>query len=135
MPIFEDGIFETDGFLGGAVASTVVQTTDASNEDVLPIPIAVGKTVQVIAYTVARLSTGLKNQSYQLQALFRRNTGGDVTLVGAAVTTMDQHDTAGTTWTAQLVAKTSNQTITLRLNGAASETVNWNAAVFYREIT
>jgi hypothetical protein len=66
-------------------------------------------------------------------ATFRRDAGGNVTIVGAA-TVIDEDDSAGTI-TATMDADTGSQTARIRITGVAATVLDWAVTVIYQTRT
>ena len=104
-----------------------VQTTDATATQVAAIDIDEGQGI-----TVEGRFNGLRDDYTEctggrFYAVFRRPSGGNVTLVGSAV--VDVQDDSSGSPTMTITADTGNQTIDLNCVGEAAKTFNWT--VFY----
>ena len=112
------------------VVEKAKRTTDATPTDVVEIPIAEEKAVQLQARIMARKSDGTILLSNTLSVLAYRNTGGNVTIAGD-ILSIDSHATDGCVYTATVVANTTNQSAAVRCTGAAGATVDWVVNVNY----
>jgi hypothetical protein len=101
-------------------------TTDATVTDLATVAVAEGDVVMVEASVVGRKSDGSALYSGKIIGTFYRNTGGNVTQVGAASLEPEVNESG---WGGiDLVADTVAQTVDLRVTGAAA-TIKWVASL------
>lgn len=105
-------------------------TTNNTATDIVSIPLPAGYQIKITAKVSAIKSDDTVRASWDLGALFYRETGGDVTIEGN-MTENDSHQTAGNVYTAELVANTTTQCAVVRCTGATSNTVAWKVHVDY----
>jgi len=110
-----------------------VQTTDATVTDIATIAVAEDEAFVVEGRIVAIEDDGSESVGGTFMGVFRRDTGGNVTLVGS-VTTDVQHDSGGAP-TFTLAADTTNQTIDIQVTGVAATTMNWVVTYTYHKVT
>ncbi len=104
-----------------------VQTTDGTVTEIANIPVAETDHWTVEALVSGQKSDGSQRGSWKLVASFYRNTAGNVTQNGQ--TSMPFGESSDSAYTADFVADTVNQLISLRVTGKAATTVNWVASV------
>ncbi len=130
MSLFSSGLFGDSGSgLGQRSKDAEKTTTDATATNIVSIPLAEGQTMSIAAQITGRRTTGL-SVGYTISAVFKRNSGGNVTIVGQQLNEAVHYD-AGAAWTGALVADTSNQTVDVRVTGEISVTINWKCRVNY----
>lgn len=105
-----------------------LQTENNTPADLLSIPMAAGENAYIDARINAQLdSDNFTTNQYHLLGYFARGSAGNVAQKGSTTSLFTHEDEA--TWDADLVADTVNQTIDVRVTGAAAADVNWQATV------
>ncbi len=103
-------------------------TTNNTATTVASIPLATEQTAKIYVKAVARNSDGSKNGSFYSTALFYRNTGGDVTIVGTQ-NDINVIKTAGSTIDVTIVANTVTEAVDVKVTGETSQTISWEIKV------
>jgi hypothetical protein len=105
-----------------------VQTTDATPTVAYSIPLGQGRVSFIQAKVIAVQSDFSHAQSLDIQAGFRRASGGNVTKSTPANNRgflISSGDFTGTSPDIDIVANTGNQTIDVQITGKAATTINW----------
>jgi len=105
-----------------------VQTTDATPAVAYSIPLGQGRVSFIQAKVIAIQSDFSHAQSLDIQAGFRRASGGNVTKSTPANNRgflVSSGDFSGTAPDIDIVANTSAQTIDIQITGKAATTINW----------
>lgn len=108
------------------------QTTDATATAPTgaSVDIAEGEVIWVRAIVTGRIADLSAAIGGTVEGVFRRATGGNVTLVGSLTSTQQEDSAASPAFT--LVADTSNQQVDVQVTGVASETWNWQIELEHR---
>ena len=104
-----------------------IETTNATATVILSIPVAVGDAVLIMGSIIGKKSDTTAAIMQQINGGARRQSAGNVTLVGTpAVTgaTMVQEDSGGTP-AVTYVANTTDQALEIKVAGIAAETWSW----------
>ncbi len=115
--------------LADHVQPAAVTTTDATVTDAIAVAMAAGQTMTIRAQITGRNTNGL-SVGYTISATFKRDSGGNVTIVGQQLNEAVHFDD-GAAWTAALVADTATQSVDVRVTGEIGVTINWNIKVNY----
>lgn len=105
-----------------------VQTTDATPTVAYAIPLGQGRVSFIQAKVIAVQSDFSHAQSLDIQAGFRRASGGNVTKSTPANNRgflVSNGDFSGTAPDIDIVANTGAQTIDIRITGKSATTINW----------
>ena len=105
-----------------------VDTSDDSWTTVMQIDLAEGKTMELYAEIFGLKSDKSSRVKFKLEALFYRETGGNVTADGAAV----KSSLGGLAGDVDDVANTSNQTADVKVKGVAATSIAWKAELDIR---
>ena len=124
------GLTAQDKNAGYIKDQAIVATTDATVTDLFSLPLAEDRAVTIEAVVAGLRSTGAAAVGGVLWAVFRRDGGGNVTLVGAVQGTV-QSDTGGA-HTFNLVADTTAQAVDVQVTGAAGQNWRWVVTVRYQ---
>ena len=107
-------------------------TSDATVKTMFRVRLAAGESVRVGASVVGNRSDATAAASRDFSGLFRRQAGGNVTLVGVLQGGATQTD--GVTPAINLVANTTDQTVDLNVTGVAAQAWEWQAKVEYHKV-
>ena len=102
-----------------------VDTSNDSWVTVLQIDLAEGKSMEVYGDIFGLKSDGSSRVRFDLEGMFYRQTGGNVTADGAAVKT-SHGSLAGDV---DVVANTSNQSVDVKVKGVAATSIAWEIKV------
>lgn len=109
-----------------------IQTTDATPVILYSIPLGEGRASFIQVKVIAIQSNFGALQAIDMQAGFRRASGGNVTKATPANNSgfiISNGDFAGIDPTINLVANTGAQTIDVQATGKAATTINWHIAL------
>lgn len=124
----------TGSLNGGTVRGAgKVTTTDATATVIYSTPaVAVGEAIIVKASVIGKKSDGTAAAVNFVWGGFRRQSAGNITLVGALTGTA-QEDSAGTP-VITIAVNTTAQTAEVKVTGIAAETWLWEAMVEYCKV-
>jgi len=116
----------SSGF-GTQKLSKRLSTTDATATNIYAVSVAVGEAVAITVRLVGKKSDATAAFGSQGLCEARRQSAGNVTIVGTAVTTA-REDSAGTP-AITFNANTSTQQLEVKCTGIAAETWLWEAHI------
>ena len=111
---------------------SAIQTTDATTTDIATINLSTGEMVWIKAYVGGAKSDHSEAIGVEIFACARRQSAGNVVLLGANVSNIIEDSTGSPT--VAIVADTGNQTIDIRVTGIAATTYNWVCSHQYSKI-
>lgn len=126
---YRTGLFLSQPFLNlpDTWSAGSVTTTDATVTDVAAVAVAEGEMVMVEASVIGRKSDGSAFYSGKIVGTFYRNSGGNVTQIGASSLTGEVNESS---WGGiDLAADTVNQEVDLHVTGLAGTTIAWVASL------
>ncbi len=109
--------------IAGRPRTVTQQTTDATLTTVTTVAVAVDEVWFVKAIVTANIADYSAALGVEMWGVFRRATGGDVTLVGTLVGTVQED--SGSAPTFALTVDTGTQTVDVNVTGVAAETWDW----------
>lgn len=116
----------------GLVTDSIIgNTADAVAKVLASIPVAVGDCVTVSATFAARRDDATAGAGRVVSGTWRRQSAGNVTLVGALV---GATQTDGTTPVCNLVANTTTQTVDISITGIAAQNWVWEVNYSYLKV-
>lgn len=117
----------------GVGSEDSVQTTDATETEIIEMDAAEDAAYHVEAIVVAKKSDGTQRAVFKISGLFYRATGGNVTQQGnTQALSIIRSDSD---WLADFNANTSAQTIEVKVTGKAATTIDWQVYLNYYEVT
>lgn len=119
----QDGAITPEKLSQQVASSITAQTTDATPQEAVSIPVAESSAVTVGGRFVGLRSTATESVGGDFLGVFHRPTGGSVAQVGTNI--INSNDDSSGTPTIQLVADTGNEAISIRCVGEAAKTFNW----------
>ncbi len=109
--------------------ATTVNTTPV---DLYAIPIAEGDVLIVECNVAGRKADGSERGVYHLEAVFYRNTGGDVTREGNTASLLIRRSTSSLV--VEIEPDTGNQTVDIRVTGLAAN-VKWEGRIIVTRLS
>ena len=134
---YASGMFSTEGDAQTSLYVLRGTTTDATQTSLFPagdgtserLTIAPGRTLAFEILVVARSNTGA-SAGYRVRGVIE-NVGGTTSMIGATGDVLGEDVAA---WDAIAVADNANDTLDIRVTGAASTTIRWVAMVRTTEV-
>lgn len=111
---------------------SAVQTTTAAETDIATIAIDEGEMIWVKAYIGGAKSDHTEALGAEIFACARRQSGGNVVLLGSNISNIIEDSAASPTIT--IAADTGAQTIDIRVTGVAATTYNWVCSYQFSKI-
>lgn len=130
--------YKLDGITSGYTSSewyhaqAGIQTSNDTQTDIATISLAEGEMLWVKALVGGAKSNHTEALGGEIFACARRQSGGNVTLLGSNITNIIE-DSAGSP-SIDIVADTGNQTVDIRVTGIAATTYNWVCSYQYAKI-
>jgi len=112
---------------------TAVATTDATATTIISIPVAEGEAIMVKASVLMNRSTAAEGAYFNVEAAFRRASGGNVTQISTTGALVSKEDSSGSPSVAFNV-NTTSQTLELKVTGEAAKTFYWLANYEYSKL-
>ncbi len=129
-PFDENDIVNLGTLKTGLTTQRYTKTATTTNDtpvDIDAIPVNVDTVIDVEVVVISRKADGSERGVYHLEAVFYRNTGGDVTQQGNTASLLIRRSTSALG--VDLIPDTGNQTVDVRVTGLAATTVKWEARV------
>jgi hypothetical protein len=133
--IVRDRVFQgpSGSYNGGtAYRNAIVTTSDNTATVIFSSPVvAVGESLVIKALIVGRKSDATAAAGIEKVAVFRRQSAGNITLVGSVQGTTQ---TDGVTPAITIAVNTTAQTAEVKVTGITAETWLWEAHVVYHKV-